>query len=479
MNNTLTSKKESFLLIIFVTSLLVFIVCANYPIDPDMWWHLRNGQLVATRGSIPKVDQFSFTKLNQPWVNAFWLSDLIIYIFYKLGGLTLLVIIFAILGVITYISIFKFISGNFLLKAILVILAAISTSPEWTIRPQVISFLILSSLNIYIIHNNNLNWKKYSWLPFLFLVWANIHGGYIWGVLLLIAVIIGNYVEIFVFKNKTINKLELNKFSLLSLISFLFITINPNGLDILKLPFQTINVSISSIMEWASPNFHDMIMQPFLWIVLLFITSSSLSKRRLPIDQLLKVIGFLFLAFISQRNIPLAIVVLLPIMIDNLSSLFNNNQNNVSKKKSNLPRFVTYSLNTIIILCLGFACAIRIYSITSSSKISDIYPTQAVNWIHENHPKGNMLNSYNWGGYLIFNLPEYKVFIDGRADLYGNELIGTWWDIVSDKPDAMPIIDKYGVNFVLLEPDRPIIKTLLDNNWKISYQDEISVIVSR
>jgi len=473
-------KNPSFVLIFVVTSILVFIVCVNQPIDPDMWWHLRNGQETLSQGSISTVDLFSFTRFNQPWTNAFWLSDLFIYAIYQIGGFWLLLTIFAALGTLTYMIIFLFSPGPFLLRAFLVVLAAISTSPEWTIRPQVTSFLILSIVNIYLIQNSDLNWKKFIWLPLLFILWANIHGGYIWGILLLFAVIIGRFLDHYLFKNITVNKSELAKFSLFSFLSFFFVLFNPNGLAILKLPFKTIDVSIASIMEWSSPNFHEMIMLPFLMVIILFIIVLSIAEKRLSSDQLIKALGFLILAFISQRNIPLAVIVILPILIEKFSEFISTYKNGKSiKSEIKVPAKVSAIINSIIVLFLVLACGARIYAQSSASEIQSVYPVQAVEWILENKPKGNIFNSYNWGGFLIFNLPEYKVFIDGRADLYGNELIATWWNIVNDRQNSLESLDKYNINLILLEPDRPIVERLIEQNWTLSYQDGVSVILTR
>jgi len=480
MKNIFNAKYSSNVLIITITSLLLFIVCVNQPIDPDMWWHLQNGQLVFTEGSITTIDLFSFTKYGQPWTNAFWLSDLLIFCLFKLGGFSLLVSFFAILGSLTYMMIFFISPGPYLLRAFLVVLAAISTAPEWTIRPQVFSFLFFAILNVYLIKNLNLKWKNFLWLPFLFLFWVNIHGGYIWGFLLLIAVIVGSLYEIYIHKNESSSKSAWKRFSLIVIVSFVFVLINPNGFAMLRLPFQTIDVSITSIVEWSSPNFHDFFMQPFLWVVLLFIASLSFSENRLTMDQLLKVLGFLFLAFVSQRNIPLAVIVIMPILIEKANELVIDlrkwkQQDQKTKQSIKGSGFI----NFFIILIVVFVCVLRVKTQIAEKFIRGTYPVNAVRWIRENNPKGNMLNSYNWGGYLIYNLPEYKVFIDGRADLYGKELISTWWRIVSNDHDAINDLNTYKINFLLVEPNQPIVEELLAQNWKIAFEDELSIIVTR
>ena len=90
-----------------------------------------------------------------------------------------------------------------------------------------------------------------------------------------------------------------------------------------------------------------------------------------------------------------------------------------------------------------------------------------------------MLNSYNWGGYLTWDLRDYPVFIDGRADLYGDEIIGQWWQIINATDEGFDLLDQWDVHFVLLEPDWPIVGALQNENWSVQYKDDISVVLTR
>ncbi len=90
-----------------------------------------------------------------------------------------------------------------------------------------------------------------------------------------------------------------------------------------------------------------------------------------------------------------------------------------------------------------------------------------------------MLNSYNWGGYLLWNARDYPVFIDGRTDLYNDEIIDQWLDIVDAKGDWNAALDRWDIHLILLEPDWPVIPMLADHGWKLLYSDQQSVLYSR
>jgi hypothetical protein len=109
-------------------------------------------------------------------------------------------------------------------------------------------------------------------------------------------------------------------------------------------------------------------------------------------------------------------------------------------------------------------------------------PQDAVAWIREHRPAGPMFNSYNWGGYLIWHLwPDYAVFVDGRTDLYGDELLSQCLRVRFAQPGFQEVLDEYGVNFVLTEAGGFTANFLAcdDEVWTLAYSDEVAVIYVR
>jgi hypothetical protein len=106
-------------------------------------------------------------------------------------------------------------------------------------------------------------------------------------------------------------------------------------------------------------------------------------------------------------------------------------------------------------------------------------PMKAVEWIRANQVEGQMFNAYNWGGYLQWELPEYPVFIDGRADLYGEKTISDWWSVVNATDHGLAVLDSWQVNFVILEPGWPILEKLAQNGWHVLYKDDIAIVMGR
>jgi hypothetical protein len=90
-----------------------------------------------------------------------------------------------------------------------------------------------------------------------------------------------------------------------------------------------------------------------------------------------------------------------------------------------------------------------------------------------------LFNSYNWGGYLLWELPQYPVFIDGRTDLYNDEVINQWLKVVRAEPGWQKILDQWGVRLVLLEPGTPILGPLQDAGWQLLYKDKTAIVFGR
>lgn len=474
-----------------IAFLAVFIIFTRTPRGFDIWWHLRSGEEMVLRGQILLEDIFSYTRAGAQWVNVFWLADIIFFLVFKLGGFLAHSAFVALLGVVTLGVVNKQIDLPAFPRILLLVLAALAASPAWMPRPQIFSFLLLAFLDLWL-YKVKLGKKRNFWLLIpLFVLWANLHGGYIWGILLLIAMMVGELFNHWLGdetqKENTLTLPELKNLLAFTGLAYLAVLINPSGIAVLRLPFHTVDVSLF-ISEWLSPDFHELSFNPVLWMLFLFILALANNSRRLEYGSLFKVLGFAYLTFFSRRNVAPFAIILLPVLSREISYFLDNvvnpralrfhSKSNLFQSKA-LPEKSTYLINGIFILFVGLIAVIRLYDLTRPVKVDAEYPTEAVSWIRENQPDARIFNSYGWGGYLIWALPEMPVFIDGRADLYGKDIIYQWNDVVNGGPDAQDILDKWDVNLIFLEPYWSVVGELEHYGWKLSYQDENSVIYTR
>jgi hypothetical protein len=133
----------------------------------------------------------------------------------------------------------------------------------------------------------------------------------------------------------------------------------------------------------------------------------------------------------------------------------------------------------VLILLWGVAI-FKGYAVTLpvqvESALEENYPTAAVAWIQENQPPGHLFNEYNWGGYLIWDLRAYPVAVDGRTDLYGDEILTQYVQVQSAQDGWAHILDDWGVNLVLVSPNTPLTAALAESGWKQTYANEVATV---
>jgi hypothetical protein len=476
--------------IFFVVLFLGLFLMTLRPIaDPDFWWHLRTGQLIFQTHAIPHTDPFSYTKTGAAWITHEWLSEMLIFGLFRLGGYGLLIFFFSILISAAFLFSYKrspaetrpFVAGFVL------VLAAISSAPTWGVRPQMIS-LFITSLFLFLLDAYRRE-GKYLFLiplPVITLLWVNLHAGYLIGLALISIYILGGLIEIFLteFRNceKTGNMPTIK--SILILVGFLVACIlaalaNPNGIKIIIYPFQTL-VSPSMqqfIQEWFSPDFHQLIWQPFACLILALIGASMVSRKSVSPTNILLSLLLGYAALRSMRNIPLFTIAIIPVLSEQIGSLVK-----IPPERPAQSRMFRL-LVPILLFCLVLVVSLRFVQVVRAQSRTEIenFPKAAVDWLLENKPQGNLFNSYSWGGYLIWRMyPEYRVYIDGRADLYGDKFIFDYTTVFRAEPGWENKLIGQAVKVVLIESDAPLSSMLRQSQgWQIAYTDRISTIFIR
>ena len=485
----LTNNERTFTTFLtIVTLLLAVFLTTRTPNDADMWWHLRSGQVMVTQGHILTTDVFSYTRFGSAWTNVFWLADIGLYLLYQLGGFFALSLAVGILAALIMWILLKHSPGPFPLRMGLVLLASFGISAFMNPRPQVLSFLLLAVLDFCLTRFKQ-NGRPAAWmLVTLFVLWANLHGGFFWGFLLLAAFIVGEVMNHLTDAENALGWRKIGQLAGWGALSWLATVINPSGLALWKLPFYTVQISLGIIVEWASPNFHRVDMQPMLWLIFLLILGAGFAKKQINWTDMLKFCGFSYMAFISQRSIGPFVLIAVPVVSRYLAQAWEERLRGVfvptrtdgyKRQAPTLPFSARKIVNVVIILILTFLALGRAYWLSTPDKVYAELPQKAVNWVKENRPEGRMFNSYNWGGYLTWALPEHPVFIDGRADLYGDELMNGWWDVVNGSEKGLALLDKWKIKFVVLEPGWPVLQELSTQGWQLLYKDNQAVIYGR
>lgn len=517
----ITEKKYAIYILLF----LLFVCCyfvTKGTIDPDFGWHLKTGQLILERG-VPKVDWYTFTASNFPWIDHEWLTDIGIYKIYSILGYNFLLAFFLIIFTLAFIVSFnKNISFKYFFWPVL--LGYLASFSFLGIRPQIITVFFVAVLWIILnkFLSNQKQWLIY-FLPVLFSLWANLHAGFFVGILIMFFILILEILK----KTKLFKKIfSLRFFSgqnyrelpfkgifillFVFFVSIIFTFINAYGIRIYNEVFATIGDSFlrSHIVEWKpllSTNTSDYYI-PVIVYLSMFIPLLVFFRKKVDLNHFLVSIVCLFFSFTSQRNLLIFIIITFPIFAE-LIFYFKNvpqfSENKLFSKKLKKQLAILLALCLVIIITLNFTVNLKS---DNSYALSD----KAISFLKTLPLQDNMLNEYFWGGYLIWKLPERKVFIDGRMPSWrqnGQFVFGDYVKIMNVDYDTDKLLSKYNVKIVLLDKNkkdkslRPLnflakqkwafglfgvtdlsknIYTYLTNSgWRIIYEDNESIILRK
>jgi hypothetical protein len=498
------NHKSSPRFILAVILILVFAMAARTPLDSDMWWHLRAGQQTWQTGRPVTVDTFSYTRYGQSWINHSWLSQVGMYLVSGALGYLGLGLLVAILAIVSMGLVYAQMEGPPLLRAFIIILTTAVAAVVWSPRPQMAS-LVLFGVVGYLLYLYKWRGVNRLWvLPLVFVLWSNLHGGYVLGLLLILAMIGGEVLNHILGSGSepVIPWSGIGRLALWGLASWLVVVINPNGLAMWAIPFRTIEVGVLQdyISEWASPDFHQFVQQPFLWLLFATFAAVGLSRRRLDGTDLLALAAFGYLALLARRNFGPFAMVAAPVLSRHLAVLLESWVERVRpswlQAKSRLPFLdrlpqskplspgVSKTLNALIIGLLVLVAVAKVYLVTNPVLVDYFerrtYPVEAVAWIKANQPPGNLFNAYNWGGYLLWNLPEYRVFVDGRTDLYNDQLLEEYLRIAAGSEGALTLLDAHLVNVVLVEAGSALARALeASQDWQRTFGDDLAAVFVR
>lgn len=481
--------------IIFISLFPCILLLAGQNLlnDGDTGWHIRAGEYIIDTLTVPKQDIFSYINPALPWTVSEWLSEVIMAGIHHAFGLTGVAVFFAGLITLTYYLLFRLLRHDtkYILVSLSVTLLVISASTmHWLARPHVFSLLlILVWYRILDTYQRGGDHQLYL-LPVLMLVWVNLHGAYIIGFVLL-AVYIG--------MNFILDYLELgNRYYLgqgksgplikVGIVCLLTSLLNPNGADMLLYPFRLVDNTylMDHVSEFLAPNFHDPSTLPFRVMVLSLLALVLATNRKPGIIASLLLILFLNLAFSSIRHVTLFAIIAAPIVARLAESLIDQHDNTITR----WFKIKDEGIFEIDRLAKGYfwplACSLGIvlfYALGGATIPFDpkTKPVAAVEFLKQEHIQGKMFNDDEFGDYVIYAAwPEYRVFFDGRNDMYGVGRLEDYMRIINLQPDWRSLLNKHGIDWVLYMTNSPLCGYLSEQaEWRLIYSDKVASIFVR
>ncbi|HNB54969.1 MAG TPA: hypothetical protein PK530_23670, partial [Anaerolineales bacterium] len=477
----------------------IFAMAARVSLDTDTWWHLRAGAWMTEHREILQADPFSYTRQGADWKYPGWIIQIPMAWLYQTFGPGGLNVWTAGMVTLAFVFIWKSMEGGPFLKAFVTVLAVTVTGVYWSARLYMVTF-VLAAVFLWVFEDFRAGRKDRLWLlPPLMVLWANSHGGFLVGFML------GGIYGLEWLKVEGLRliahlreKQKLSTFTLqpatrklilLGLLLAVAVCLNPSGPVMLLYPFKTVTIQSLQdyIQEWQSPNFHLLQVQPFAWMLLLILGAVGASQKGLSLVDFLLVSLFGYLGLMAGRNVALfgllASVVLArhagPALERARIALGIRGLARLDRVRSPLQGWVNRILVGIVLLAVVAKTFLVIPPAENEKALRAFLPLDAVAFLKETHPEGRLFNSYNWGAYLLWELPEYPVFVDGRTDLYNDEIISQWFQIVRAEDGWQETLARWEIHVILLEKSAPVLSRLEGEGWQKLYEDDMAVVYAK
>ncbi|HEU5100463.1 MAG TPA: hypothetical protein VFU22_15650 [Roseiflexaceae bacterium] len=480
------------------------------PIPPnDFWWHMATGRATLAAGGVPRVDSFSYTQFGQPFFNQGWLAQLLMYGLYQLGGLPLIIIAQALVIALAYGLLLRLClrrTGQVQLSVGLLLLTTLPLSfDNWLVRPQSYAFPLFVGF-LTILTEYRLGIKSRLWLlPPLMILWANIHGSFVLGGVLIAATLVGEWLkrriaawrEATSWASKPIGAPEdvltrpaperppaLLPLLLWGAATALALLINPRGLEVIGYVRNLLSTSAVTnlVTEWAPPIIRDPGGIIFFLFLCLCIAILTYARRRPDLTDFLLFYTFLWNALSASRNIVWFGFVATLLVVVQAATLLGT-------PRSARGVVGSPTLNAVLIGMLGLLLAIALpwwkpalLPPSVGALLSEDTPVAAVDYMRAQPDRSRRLfHTEAYGSYLIWHAPEQPVFIDTRIELYPIEQWRDYIDLGQGKNTAA-LLEKYAIDGLLLDTVRqkPLIAfARRDGGWVERYKDEHTVYFTR
>lgn len=446
----------------------------------DLWWHVAAGREILQTDTLWMVDDWSFSVLGAPWTNHEWLSDLVYYQWVQAFGLESLVywkwlVVICCYSTLQYVLLRE--SGSLVSAFICSVIAVAVAAPFIDIRPHLYSLLGFSILLLMLLNTKAIGWK----LMLLFAVWANLHGGFFFG-LMALAVLLFPWREI-TFKNVRVA-------FVIGLLCLLASALNPSGFKSVLYPLSYAfnpDSPYRQLGEWLSPFTPGGIQAPlYIWVVgitpivaLAHLIPSVRKKVSVPWEGLLLCALTLAMSLTSRRFIPL-FAMCFAVMLAPLLGLV------LQKLRADTASF---SLSIVAVTFALFRMAP--YPLSSGPAYHYLtaeysYPIDTMNYVEANNLSGNVFALYNWGGFLHWRTDgKFKVFIDGRADtVYDDRTYNQYVDVLRGEPGWQDLVESSDADYFLwpyaLYGGAEKFQSLVNSGrWVPVYQDSLSYLLAR
>jgi len=456
--------------------------------DPDVFWHLVTGQWMVDHHQVVSRDLFTFTVSGKQWIDPEYTIEIIAYLVYKLGGLTLVSLAFGAVTLVGFVLIWfrvRLENANMVIAAIVIGIAGLCGAAVWGPRPQMITFTLTCLEVLWLDRYLRGKSRAIYWLPLVMIVWANLHGGFLFG---LVPVGVAAFVEAVHWVRGVDGDVHQRRTRNLVLVFVGCIAaavVNPNGIHLYSYVIQPQFSSIQQnfIAEWQSPNFH--VLEERGFEIMLLLLPVAFVLRRPSLWDICLTVVVSYAALSAVRHSALFVAAVTPLLIWSFSAGWERLSLAQRVREWMAPRARDMLAGTVAILVIAvLGTGYFVHSTLSNQTRATAanFPVGAADWLAAHPAVGtHMFDQYGWGGYLIYRFypdPNRRVFSFGEATLLGNKVMQQVSDVETGNPDWLHIFAEWNIDYVVDVPGAPAVLALeVDPQWTKVYDDGLAVIM--
>jgi hypothetical protein len=434
--------------------------------DGDTWSHVATGEWIIAHGAAPRADPFSFSMSGAPWTAHEWLSEVLLALALRLGGWSGVVLMAgaaaAFAALIVGLSAARELRGAPLVATVATGLSLVTAN--LLARPHVLALPLAAAWSAGLIVARDHGRAPPLWLALLMTAWANMHGGFIFGLML-----IGPFALEAVTESPVGARFQAARawatFALVALVAAL---INPYGVDVLFLPFRLMAVeNLSRISEWRPQDFSHI---GTMELALLTLLGFALTRPfAMPPIRVALIVALVAMALQHSRH-QMLLGILAPLLLARPIAAAIR----AERPGEEWRRVARVALPATIVATLTIGGVRLLTPIEPTDGAAA--PISALSAVSPELRRKPVLNDYAFGGFLIFE--HVRPFIDARVELYGDPMMSLYDKLRSGDQEAVEsALKRYDIAWTIFAPGERIV-ALLDREpgWRRLYADATAVV---
>lgn len=446
--------------------------------DPGTLWHLRLGREILATGAVPRADTLTFTRAGEPWVDQSWLFDAGLALLVDRGGWSAVALACALGIAAVYAALARGLlrdGRSPLVVLVVAILAAGIGAIHFLIRPHLLTLgFVLVTLRVCRSQHEKGGARVFLLLP-LMVVWANVHGGFLAGPLIVLSAAVGHALS---GPWDPARRRGVATFAAAGLLCLTACLVNPYGFGLFRhVGRLLVSSGVTDLIEEYQPiPFGKPDARAVEWVLLALVALPAVSAARMTRYELTHALVWLHLSLASVRHAPLFALAVAPGLARLIDGLPRLQPDETTATPDDLAARSVWPALAVVGLILAVASGVSLTRLDPSH-----WPIAALPALNAMPSQARLFHEQDWGGLIAAeSLPPRKTFLDDRFELFGRESILSYLNVLEGGPDWDALRDREPIALVWVRPERGLARRLdADPAWRVAHRDRVSVLYQR